>query len=162
MRSHRSNYRRQANKERLRSKIRREVWYVGKVVGKAAWQWARTQPPVQRRLDRLESVVEEVKLNARGKLADFERDFWAWVEQLESEGYIEAPNRSGPSLATCYDRLGVNAYASDHEVRKAWRKKMMDCHPDRFAQDPMALQKAEIIACEVNEAYQMIQKSRGL
>lgn len=154
--------RQRTSKERLRTHIRREVWYASKVIGKAAWSWARTQPPVKRQLDRLEMAVDEVKQQAREKIADFEKEFWKWVEQLEADGYIESPHRSGPSLVVCYERLGVQSYASDQEVRKAWRKKMMGCHPDRFAQDPVALKKAEHQARELNEAYQVIQKSRGL
>ena len=71
-----SHTRHAKQKERLRTQIRREVWYASKVIGKAAWSWARAQPPVKRQLDRLETAVEEVKQNAREKIAGFEKEFW--------------------------------------------------------------------------------------
>ena len=42
---------------------------------------------------------------------------------LEAEGYIESPQRVGPSLSVCYERLGVEAQVSNEVLRKAWRKK---------------------------------------
>jgi ribonuclease HI len=146
----------------LRVQLRKEAWRLGKTVGKVAWHWAKNQEPVKRRLDQFEEKLEETKTKARTKLHTLEQEFWAWVESLEAEGYIESPHCVGPSLAICYERLGVDSQVSNEALRKAWRKKMMSCHPDRFAQDPMALAQAEERAREINEAYQRIQKSRGL
>ena len=157
------SYKTHSNRSRpLRSQLRREAWRFGKTVSKVAWDWVRTQPPVKNKLDRLEEKLEETKAKARLKLSMLEQEFWAWVESLESEGYIESPSRVGPSLSVCYERLGVDAQVSNETLRKAWRKKMMTCHPDRFAQDPQALEQAEQRAREINEAYQRIQKARGL
>lgn len=146
----------------LRSQLRREAWRLSKTVGKVAWDWVKTQPPVKNKIDLLEEKLEETKAKARSKLSMLEQEFWAWVEGLEAEGYIESPYRVGPSLNVCYERLGVDSQVSNEVLRKAWRKKMMACHPDRFAQDPQALEQAERRAREINEAYQRIQKARGL
>ena len=146
----------------LRSQLRREAWRLSKTVSKVAWDWVKTQPPIKKKLDQFEEKLEETKAKARIKLSLLEQEFWTWVESLEAEGYIESPQRVGPSLNVCYERLGVEAQVSNEVLRKAWRKKMMDCHPDRFAQDPQALARAEQLAREINEAYQRIQKARGL
>ena len=156
--SHRKRY---SSKASFRKQLQNELWQVSKSVGKAAWSWACTQPPVQRKIKEVEEKLEVIKGQAQKRIAEFEQEFWSWVEQLEAEGYIETPHRSGPSLATCYAKLGVTAQSSDSEVRKAWRNKMLQCHPDRFAQNPQALAEAEQQAREINQAYQIIQKIRG-
>ena len=134
----------------------------GKVLGKAAWVWAQEQPLVQEQKRKVEERVVEFKNQARARLAQFETEFWEWVRQLESEGYVEVPYQAGPSLAESYALLGVSAQVSDQNVRKAWRSRMLTCHPDRFAQDPQALAQAEQEARRVNEAYQVICRARGL
>ena len=146
---------------RLRSKIREELWRYSKLAGEAAWKWAKTQPEVQRQLKKVEAKVELVKQKAQAQLEKAEREFWSWVERLEAEGYIESPHRTGPSIIVCYERIGVDPHSTDVEVKRAWREQMMKYHPDRYANDPKALQRAERKARELNEAYQAIKRLRG-
>ena len=142
--------------------LRREAVMWGRVLGKAAWIWAQDQPIVQEQKRKIEARVAVLKDRARARISQFESEFWEWVKQLEAEGYVEVPYQAGPSLAESYARLEVNAHASDQQVRKAWRSRMLQCHPDRFAQDPQALAAAEVEARQVNEAYQVICRARGL
>lgn len=51
-----------------------------------------------------------------------------------------------------YDLLGVSKDASDADIKKAYRKKAMDHHPDRNQHDP----KAEGHFKEINEAYEVL------
>ncbi|TPE52562.1 molecular chaperone DnaJ [Amaricoccus solimangrovi] len=51
-----------------------------------------------------------------------------------------------------YELLGVGRDASEAEIKKAYRKKAMEHHPDRNAQDP----KAEAHFKEINEAYDVL------
>ena len=51
-----------------------------------------------------------------------------------------------------YDLLGVTRGATDAEIKKAFRKKAMDLHPDRNADNP----NAEAQFKEVNEAYDVL------
>lgn len=51
-----------------------------------------------------------------------------------------------------YKVLGVSQDASQDEIKKAYRKKAKECHPDLHPDDPTAKQKMQ----EVNEAYDML------
>ena len=148
-------------RSRLRVKLRRQLWKYGKIAGETAWEWAKSQPEVQRQMKRVESRIEKVKEQAQARLERVEREFWAWIERLEAEGYIESPQRTGPSIMVCYERLGVNPSSTDVEIKRAWREQMMKYHPDRFANDLSGQESAERKARELNEAYQAIKKARG-
>lgn len=51
-----------------------------------------------------------------------------------------------------YEVLGVSRSATDVEIKKAFRKKAMELHPDRNQHDP----KSEARFKEVNEAYDVL------
>lgn len=51
-----------------------------------------------------------------------------------------------------YDTLGVSKSASDAEIKKAYKKKAMEYHPDRNKWDKKAEEKFK----EINEAYQVL------
>ena len=53
-----------------------------------------------------------------------------------------------------FQELGVSASASTAELKKAWKAKMMQHHPDRGG-DPE-------VAKKINEAYQAILRSKGI
>ena len=60
-----------------------------------------------------------------------------------------------------YETLGVSKTATDAELKSAFRKAAMQCHPDRHPGD----QQAEARFKELNEAYQHLSdapEARGL
>ena len=63
---------------------------------------------------------------------------------------------------TPYDTLGVASTASLKSIKKAWRKILTRCHPDKFSNKGEKLRKkAEEITKAVNNAYQEILRLRG-
>lgn len=52
-----------------------------------------------------------------------------------------------------YKVLGISPGASQDEIKKAYRKKAKECHPDLHPNDPEAARKMN----EINEAYDMLQ-----
>lgn len=52
-----------------------------------------------------------------------------------------------------YKVLGISPGASQEEIKKAYRKKAKECHPDLHPNDPGAVRKMN----EINEAYDMLQ-----
>lgn len=52
-----------------------------------------------------------------------------------------------------YKVLGVSPGASQEEIKKAYRKKAKECHPDLHPDDPEAARKMN----EINQAYVMLQ-----
>lgn len=51
-----------------------------------------------------------------------------------------------------YDLLSISRSASPEEIKKAYRKKALECHPDRHPNDP----KAEATFKRVSEAYEVL------
>ncbi|MDR1806037.1 MAG: molecular chaperone DnaJ [Clostridium sp.] len=57
-----------------------------------------------------------------------------------------------PNKRDFYEVLGIAKGASAEEIKKAYRQKAKDCHPDLHPEDPNAVQKMQ----EVNEAYEVL------
>lgn len=62
-----------------------------------------------------------------------------------------------------YSVLGVSSSATDAEVKKAYRKLAMECHPDRCANSSEKVRKrANERFCEVNKAYEAVKELRQM
>ncbi|MFN3652182.1 MAG: DnaJ family molecular chaperone [Armatimonadota bacterium] len=70
---------------------------------------------------------------------------------------VDAPPRARPRRPHPYRReyelLGAEEGADLAAVKSAWRKRVRETHPDRFAHDPAEQQRAAARLREVNEAY---------
>ncbi len=79
--------------------------------------------------------------------------------------YSGSGNASGAAADGAYEVLGVNAGASDDEVKKAYRAKCMEYHPDKIAAKNLP-ESFNVFAQEqltaINDAYDKIKKARGL
>jgi len=56
-----------------------------------------------------------------------------------------------------HDILGVSRAATRDEIRRAWRRRVMENHPDRFPREKKALQ--ELATMTLNEAYDALMAS---
>lgn len=59
-----------------------------------------------------------------------------------------------------YEVLGVSEHASDEQIKEAYKALVKKYHPDKYQNNPLA-DLAEDKLAEINEAYDMIMKSRG-
>lgn len=59
-------------------------------------------------------------------------------------------------LRRAYQTLGVEPTATEQEVRNAWRKRRMESHPDRAANDPVEFERLNRISVEMNRARDVI------
>ena len=58
-----------------------------------------------------------------------------------------------------YKVLGVSPEATDEEIKSAYRQLVRKYHPDNYADSPLADLANEKMQ-EINEAYDMVMKSR--
>lgn len=147
--------------------IRAVAWRQGKRAGRAAWGWLRAQPPVARRVERLERALDAGRLELEGRLSELERELFEWAQRLMDEARARAEAAGGaasgasarPTLQESYQLLGLPYGAPLAETKRAWREKMLSCHPDRFPNDPARQASAEREAREVNLAFQVIREA---
>lgn len=81
-----------------------------------------------------------------------------------SGGRYRAPGKTTLSLPQAYASLGLQAGASDADVKKAYRKLIGQYHPDRLVSQKLpeeVMEKARNRVLEVNAAYDLIKQSRG-
>jgi DnaJ like chaperone protein len=81
------------------------------------------------------------------------------------EGGRAGTAASAPSLADAYAALGVQESASDAELKRAYRRLMSQHHPDKLSARGVpeeVLRVATEKSQEIQAAYELIRKSRGL
>ena len=73
--------------------------------------------------------------------------------------------RPGDSLRDAYETLGVSPKATDDDVKKAYREKAKQLHPDRLRAQGLPdgmIKKANERMAAVNDAWARIKSSRGI
>lgn len=74
-----------------------------------------------------------------------------------------ARTASAPSLTAHYETLGVSPEASEAEIKKAWRQKCAEFHPDKIegkGLPPEFIKFANDKLAEINGAYDAVTKAR--
>lgn len=107
----------------------------------------------RREVDQLISMV-----NAQ---AQFQQGRCGYSGQRHS--YSEGP-RGASELDTAYAALGVDAGATDAEIKRRYRKLMSENHPDKLIAEGVPdelLRVATERAQEITSAYEVIQQARG-
>lgn len=81
----------------------------------------------------------------------------------QRHSYSEGP-RGASELDTAYAALGVDAGATDAEIKRRYRKLMSENHPDKLIAEGVPdelLRVATERAQEITSAYEVIQQARG-
>lgn len=106
---------------------------------------------------------------ADGELHDAERDFLERVGQIfgfsEQEFTRVMSRHMGGDQADPYEVLGLDASASDDEIKKTYRRLIREHHPDKLIAEGMPEEMVEVANQEmaaINAAYDQIAKLRGL
>lgn len=79
-------------------------------------------------------------------------------------GARHAPASARPSLGAAYQVLGVDAAASDAEVKRAYRRLLSQHHPDKLVSKGLPEEMMKVATQKTNEirkAYERIREARG-
>jgi len=92
-----------------------------------------------RELERFGEEIQKMAQELRRMQGFFYSNYMSWPKSF----YEEDP----------YSVLGVSPFASDEEVKRAYRQKAKQYHPDRGGSEKMMK--------KINEAYRKISQDRG-
>ena len=113
------------------------------------------QPGIRRRVENAQSLYAEMLSAIEAQMEDAESDLWVWIRKMQDEAQrVQRQIDRAKSSDQYYMVLGVSSKASMAEIKSAWRKKMQENHPDRYAHDPEAEARAHRRAQAINIAYQ--------
>ena len=133
----------------------RTVGQFARDLGSSAADVAMQQPRIRRGVEDLKSVVRSARAHVEDRFDQVEKDLWSWINEAQERAQKAHRQVDRARSADGYYRvLGVDVGADMATVKKAWRKKMRENHPDRFAHDPRAEASAHARAQEINLAYQ--------
>lgn len=125
--------------------------------GRAAADRAMQQPTVRRAADGARARIEEVRGQFEVRFEEVEKELWAWINKMQAEA--QRAQRQVERHKTADDHyalLGLSRGADLKAVKRAYRDKMRENHPDKFAHDPAAEAAAHARAQAINEAYQQL------
>ena len=127
--------------------------------------------------DRTISPAEQVLLHQAGVILQSPEtvyNFFTRQNQSSEHTYSNDSNRSrtdstavnaGSELDRCYAILGVSSDASDQEIKKAYRKKAAEFHPDKVQGTGLSeafIKFAKEQFLEISQAYETISKHRNI
>ena len=86
-------------------------------------------------------------------------------QRRQQRGAHRAPKQRAPSIADAYAVLGIEAGATDAEVKKAYRRLRSQHHPDKLVAKGLPEEMMKLAAhktIEIRQAYEQIKQARGL
>ena len=125
--------------------------------GRAAADIAMLQPTVRRGVDGARARIDGMRSQVEERLEEVEKDLWAWIHKMQAEA--QRAHRQVERARTAEDHyavLGLKPGADIKAVKRAYRDKMRENHPDKFAHDACAEAAAHARAQTINEAYQQL------
>ena len=122
------------------------------------WQLRLADGILVLRGDRIRvTLTQPLRLELRRLLPGRARPEAPREEPAPAPAPVDEPGRLGPA-----DVLGVASGASAAEIKAAYRRRMKECHPDRFAgADSESQRLAEEWTKAVNAAYESLMSGRG-
>lgn len=124
---------------------------MGQVVADAAM----AQPSIRKRVERAQANWQDLRGQAEVRFAQVEAELWQWINRMQAEAQKAGRQAQRRKIAVNhYETLGLSPGATMDEVKAAYRAKMREHHPDRFAHDPKAEAQAQEQAQTINIAYQ--------
>jgi DnaJ like chaperone protein len=109
---------------------------------------------------RLWTICTELGIN-RAELAQLE----AMIRAQKRFRHSPAGDADAKRLRRAYATLGVDAAASNDDIKKAYRRLMNRSHPDKIASDnpdPERLEEAQKRTREIRSAYEMLKARRSI
>ena len=119
-------------------------------------------------VDHLASENEQALLREAGRILNTSYvvdDFFAANTSGSSNRHPADRAAQGSSLAECYKLLGITPEATDAEVKKAYRKKAAEFHPDKVQASGLSndfIQLAKEQFQKISNAYETICKARNM
>ena len=101
--------------------------------------------------------TEESKLHQKYIESLFKREFWNRIHYKENKSHQRQQIFEEPDLAIHYSMLGVDEYATDAQIKDAYRGLVLKWHPDKNPNEP---KYAEKMLISIKIAYEIIMKYR--
>jgi DnaJ-domain-containing protein 1 len=108
------------------------------------------------------STIGEIAERAAGQIADAARELEEFLSGSRTPPppppRTPPPPREHP-LAAHYRMLGVAVGSDLTTVERAWRRLVLENHPDRFMDDPARQKQANDRLREINAAHEVLEKA---
>jgi len=132
----------------------RQLRDVALSIGRRAGEMVLSQPDIKKRVDAVTESWRDSREGVEAWLLGIEDDLWVWIRRMQEQAHrTQAKIERVQNAGNYYHALGLRPGATMAQVKAAWRQKMRENHPDRFANDPVAEDKAHRRAQEINRAY---------
>ncbi len=112
-----------------------------------------TQSVIDEKDNDLKRIIDELNKS--------KKDFRSEQKKESSKGKAYNPEPQTMSISKAFEILGVQQNSSIDEIKSAFKKKVMEYHPDRVAALGDELKElAGKKTLQINEAYSLIRKTR--
>ena len=123
----------------------------------------------------VKSEIDDYKVTSNKYSDDSDDELKRIIDELEKEKTFKEKSSDSTkdyrnqkdenkvfTLDGAYSILGLKSSATNEEIKSAYKQKMKEYHPYRVANLGIELkQLAELKTQQINNAYEMIKKSRG-